>query len=103
MGTTKFDESTRAAIMGEYLAGVGSGTLRDRYGCSPGYPVMLKSRYGTVQNLMDGVVPTSVPRQFRRKTVETTKVRVDNLDLARRFSQGEFDREELSRRMRGEI
>lgn len=102
MGATKFDKSTQAAILGEYLAGAASGALRKKYGCSMGYPAMLKSRYRTVKNLMDGVVPPPVPRQFRRKSVDTEKVRIDNLDPARRFSRGEFDREELSRRMRGE-
>ena len=110
----KFDLATRANILADYIEGATASAIVEKYGCSYGYPAVLKNTFGTPQNVLNGVrLPKGSP-EFARKNGRApaerpkpsqplaVKVKIDAIDLARRYAAGEFDRHELSRRMRGE-
>lgn len=112
----KFDLATRANILADYLDGATASAITEKYGCSYGYPAVLKNTFGTPQNVLNDVrLPKGSP-EFARKNGRApagrpkpsqppavkAKVKIDVIDLARRYAAGEFDRHELSRRMRGE-
>jgi hypothetical protein len=114
MGKQKFSHTVAVEILTRYMAGSTCSQISTEYGCAPGYPSMLKSRFGSVDNLKNKVLrenqSTSKPRAYRTRgevkerapTRVVAKQKVDCADLARRYAAGEFDRHELSRRMRGE-